>query len=472
VPAKGFLRAGQLISVTASAWGELSDSARMDIARSVNDGATLYFAEDLLEGRVTLRPFAETELQCKGELSELCGYSLSDDRLLPHALRGENVRGISERAPVCVLSNNLRAHLLVSGLASDGSSLPLLFAIPYGAGAVICDLAPEDRGDVEMPILKRLSDPALRVHEIGALIAAERASGSVAEEPGYYNLTLDDRPVNFDYFSVGQLGRWIDHMRDIAPDAHLDCGWTPNQNRPTESLVAQLKAFGAGFVWHGLLRHVDYSQVAEPAADLAKGMELVRGISARYAVDIQPVMIFPYECRKPEAIRCLKDSGFVAIAENAEAHGDDENYLPPYMRYSTPFRRPAEDFLPVMRRFAFWQLNRDRMLALAALGLPLIAVAHPRHVGLKRSPFSWGKGDVSCFDAVLRFAREKHLRPTSLEQLAAELNRRPQPLGWHEQNRQFPSRSRPGDADDGATLHTTPTNYLEQSHEEMKIENN
>jgi hypothetical protein len=106
------------------------------------------------------------------------------------------------------------------------------------------------------------------------------------------------------------------------------------------------------------------------------------------------------------------------------------------MRYSTPLRRIAGDFFPVMRRFAISQLNRDRMLALAALGLPLIAVAHPHHVGLKRSPLSNGKGDISCFDAVMRFAREKHLRPASLEKLAAEVKGWPQPLGWDEQNGQ------------------------------------
>jgi hypothetical protein len=325
-----------------------------------------------------------------------------------------------------------------------------VFAIPYGAGTVICDLAAEDPAvNGEMPILKRLSDPAMRLHELGALIAAERASGRDAEEPGSYNLTLDDRPANFDYFSLGTLSRWLGHMREIASGAHLDCGWTPNQNRAPAGLVAQLKAFDAGFVWHGLLRHVDYSQVAEPAADLAKGKELMREISARYAVDIQPVMIFPYERRRPEAIRCLKDSGFVALAENAEAPGEDENYLPPYMRYSTPLRRPAEDFFPVMRRFAISQLNRDRMLAVAALGLPLIAVAHPHHVGLKRSPFSKGNGDISCFDAVMRFAREKHLRPASLEKLAAEVQRWPRPLGWNEQSEQSIVASSPMDAGKG-----------------------
>ena len=448
VPLQGYpiARAGGLIAVTGSAWAELSDDARKDIARSVNHGSTLYLAGDLRPDRpLTLRPFAEIELRSNAEQLELCGYSLSDNHLVPHALRGEKVTGVSEPAPVYV-PNILHAQLLVSGLTSDGSSIPLVFAIPHGAGTMICDLVSEDRAvNGEMPILKRLSDPAMRLHQLGALIAAERASSRDAEEPGYYNLTLDDRPANFDYFSTGTLSRWLGHMREIAPGAHLDCGWTPNQNRPPASLVAQLKAFDAGFVWHGLLRHVDYSQVTEPAADLAKGKELMRAISARYAVDIQPVMIFPYERRRPEAIRCLEDSGFVAIAENAEAPGEDENYLPPYMRYSTPLRHIAGDFFPVMRRFAISQLNRDRMLAVAALGLPLIAVAHPHHVGLKRSPLSNGKGDISCFDAVMRFAREKHLRPASLEKLAAEVKGWPQPLGWDEQNGRSIAASSPMD---------------------------
>jgi len=89
------------------------------------------------------------------------------------------------------------------------------------------------------------------------------------------------------------------------------------------------------------------------------------------------------------------------------------------------------------------------MLAVAALGLPLIAVAHPHHVGLKRSPFSKGNGDISCFDAVMRFAREKHLRPASLEKLAAEVKRWPRPLGWNEQSGQSISASSPMDAGKG-----------------------
>ena len=71
-------------------------------------------------------------------------------------------------------------------------------------------------------------------------------------------------------------------------------------------------------------------------------------------------------------------------------------------------------------RDAIEVLTRDRMLALATLGMPIVALAHPRDLALRR--FRRGDpADVSYFDSVLTFAAEKSLRPMSLELIAAEV---------------------------------------------------
>ncbi len=65
------------------------------------------------------------------------------------------------------------------------------------------------------------------------------------------------------------------------------------------------------------------------------------------------------------------------------------------------------------------RLTRDRMLARALLGLPIIAAAHPRDVGLVRlAGLRRARGSFAHFDPVVRFAAEKHLRSASLEEIA------------------------------------------------------
>jgi len=60
------------------------------------------------------------------------------------------------------------------------------------------------------------------------------------------------------------------------------------------------------------------------------------------------------------------------------------------------------------------------MLALAVLGMPISALAHPRDLALRRverhNPMA-----MTYFDSVLTFAREKSLRSMSLEEIAAKV---------------------------------------------------
>ena len=65
-------------------------------------------------------------------------------------------------------------------------------------------------------------------------------------------------------------------------------------------------------------------------------------------------------------------------------------------------------------------LSRDRMLALATLGMPIIAIGHPRNLALRRLGPLRDSLQMSYFDPVLKFAAEKSLRPQSLEEMAAE----------------------------------------------------
>jgi hypothetical protein len=413
-----------MIAASWDAWDGASADTRRAIAARVGAGAILHLG-GAMEPRnlIELAPFAERAI---GAVSaRAASIVLTADPLIPRPLRCERLAAAVD----CVGAGELPATMMPLMLAHPAGAPPVavVFAIQHGAGFVICDTVADDGGG--RPIFERLSDPAARTAAIGALIASELASGRDLEDPGTYNLTLDDRPANLDYFSLGALRDWLSHTRAIAPDAWLDCGWTPDQNRPLRRYVDTLKRFGAGFAWHGFLHHIDHSKLEDPAADYARGRELMRDISRRYGVEIQPVMIFPFERRSARALRCARDAGFVCSAENAQRHAEDETNLPEHLRFSTPLRLPREVEFPVLRRYPGHYLDRDRMLAVAALGLPLIAVAHPWHFGLRRSPLKNRKHprSVGYFDHVLAFALEKKLRPRSLTDIAHEAGKWPEP---------------------------------------------
>jgi hypothetical protein len=62
------------------------------------------------------------------------------------------------------------------------------------------------------------------------------------------------------------------------------------------------------------------------------------------------------------------------------------------------------------------------MLARAALGLPIIAAAHPKDAALKRlALLRRDAGSMARFDQTAEFAAEKRLRPGSLELIAREM---------------------------------------------------
>jgi hypothetical protein len=61
------------------------------------------------------------------------------------------------------------------------------------------------------------------------------------------------------------------------------------------------------------------------------------------------------------------------------------------------------------------------MIAMATLGMPIIAMAHPTDLGIRRFLPSRDSSGPSYFNPVLKFAAEKSLRPMSLENIAAEM---------------------------------------------------
>jgi hypothetical protein len=197
-----------------------------------------------------------------------------------------------------------------------------------------------------------------------------------------------------------------------------------------------LRDHNTGFVWHGLMRHLDHRSIMDLETDLAHGRQLVRGISAKYEVRIQPVMIFPYEKDSPVCDDLLRRSGFVAKVKSFDP---DPNALPHSyfrLRAAQPERptpastihvvsrddeSPPETPFRVLFRDEDSKLTRDRMLALAILGLPIIALAHPYDLGVQRFRRTRDSIGPTYFDRVLAFAAAKSLRPMSLENIAAEM---------------------------------------------------
>jgi hypothetical protein len=152
-------------------------------------------------------------------------------------------------------------------------------------------------------------------------------------------------------------------------------------------------------------------------------------------------MIFPFEVSAPKQFPLLAQAGFLASVEapQAEFLASDgkltnpcadphlpspcaDPHLPRYLGDSLPAHVDVTSDLTILYRYAASSLTRERMLAMAALGLPIIAAAHPKNVGLKRfSRFRDRGGDFSHFDEILKFASSKGLRSLSLEHIAIEV---------------------------------------------------
>jgi hypothetical protein len=243
---------------------------------------------------------------------------------------------------------------------------------------------------------------------------------SAAPPKSYFNLVIDDRPANLDYLSTARLRAFMRHLNNQFFGIHVDFGWTPDQLCPSRRYIEILKEYHCGFVWHGLLHHVDHRTITDPDSALSMGRHLVETICRRYQVRFQPVMIFPFERDTPGAVDLLRRAGFLAMAETPPLAPNDDNPATGGATADGAADRADDNFM-ILKRYPVGALTRTRMLALATLGLPIIAAAHPRDVSLRRLPLRrGGDGSFAHFDHVLGFATEKQLQPASLEQIAVE----------------------------------------------------
>lgn len=386
----------------------LSPSAQSQLKTRVTEGATLHVRGGAGLGQPwPFAPFADGQLMVSRTIIA-AGYRLTDHPRLPVLLRNEE-RVAAFRTPVA-LDPPIVAEPLLLARGADGIERPTIFLVRTGNGVVIYDLAPDAPAD-NRTTLAMLEDPAGLPAAPGALAAANIAWGLGAAE-SHFNLVIDDRPANFDYFNCSRMFAFLRHLEDNFPGTHVDFAWTPDQSHPSHRYVAAMKSFRAGFVWHGLRRHVDHRPIADLSAEFGAGRYLVEQVSSAYGVRFQPVMIFPFERDTPRCVEFLQDQGFVAKAQTPAEHAAEAS--------EQPAPETARDRFVVLERFPMRRLTRDRMLALAVLGLPIIAAAHPPDIGLVRlvSLRPQARGSFAHFDPVLRFAAEKHLQPASLEELA------------------------------------------------------
>ena len=159
---------------------------------------------------------------------------------------------------------------------------------------------------------------------------------------------------------------------------------------------------------------------------------MIRQIEGRFGIRFQPIMIFPFERSTPKQFPLLVQAGFLAVVEQPRHPSCSDPNLPRYLEDSLPSRIDATSDLTVLYRYPAASLTRERMLAMAALGLPIIAVAHPDEVGLKRLSRFWDRGgDLSHFDELLKFASFKGLPARSLEDIAGDVRPTQQPANDH-----------------------------------------
>ena len=418
--------AGSLIAVDFDGLRRLTPSARTSLSEQIKEGATCYLGGGLPVGaQYSLEPLASVDFRV-GLEHESPGYMLTAQPLLPAAMRGESVGG-RYNIPVARGLSGLAQPLAVAR-ACDGPATPSLFAIEHGRGVIICDLAgcgqtADTSKSARLSLLRSLENETTRLEIIGPLVAFDNAAGRDQARPAGCNIVIDDRPANLDYFNIKALRYFFGYLAQRCPQVHVDFAWTPDQRRPSRHYVETLKQFNAGFVWHGLLHHCDHRTIANPELDFARGRRLVKDICERYQVRFQPVMVFPYEKDTNDCVALLKREGFIAKAETPV----DVTTVAAAPTETVVTRQPecvgddVSDGFTILTRDSIETLNRNRMLARAALGMPIIAAAHPRNAGLRR--FVKTRRDCEAladFDDVLDFMATKKLRFESLEELAVE----------------------------------------------------
>ena len=405
-----------LIAVSFANVAQMPARERAQLRSAVEGGATLYLRGAIGEGvRVQLAPLVDASFSV-GCVPSATTYRLTLHPLIPAVLRGEmNPFG---DALNCAFGLAAEAEPILLVRDGSGTEFPVIFACRVGRGAIICDLQPDANSDI--PLIWRLADPTQRCANISALIAADRAAGRDVSRPVPFNLTIDDVPLPYDYFNESILEKFLAHLDRRYADNHLDCAWIPSSQWMSRRYVDILKSHGVGFLWHGIHQHVDHQKIANPTAEMETGKRAMASNAARYGVKLQPMIIFPYERAHLSAERLLLDEGFIAGAEQPR---NDEGIAdtPRYLQYCDAWCA-HESGLRFLHRYEAPFLTRDRMLAIAAMGMPILAFAHPKDVRLRRlSRFLERGGTYAHFDEVLDFAAAKNLPGRSLAEIARQM---------------------------------------------------
>jgi hypothetical protein len=406
--------AESLIACRFADLARMGSHERESLRASIGAGATLYVRGGAAEAvSYQLAPLADASFSI-GRIAHPSVYRFTDHSMNPAVLRGE-ASGLRE-AIACAISMRGSAEPLLVARDGGGAEFPVAFAYRLGRGAIICDVQRDDT-NADIPLIWRLADPHQRCAAASALIAADRAAGRDAARLVPFNLTIDDIPLAYDYFNEPLLEGFFAHLESRCAAVRLDCAWIPASQWMSRRYVDILKAHRASFVWHGIHRHVDHQRLENPAAEFAAGKHAMAANMRRYGVEFQPLIIFPFERADRRAEELLLKEGFFAASEQPRL---DEGAagMPAYLRFGSE-SCAHESGLRFMHRYETDFLTRDRMLALAALGMPIVAFAHPKDVRLRRlSRFMERGGVFSHFDEVLDFAASKNLPGHSLEEIA------------------------------------------------------
>ncbi len=408
--------AASLIAISFADLDRMASRERESLRASVNAGATLYVRGAAAEGICyQLAPLVESSFT-PGRVTRVASYRFTHDPMIPAVLRGE--QSALRNAVNCAYNLSGPAEPILIARDADGAESPVVFAYRAGRGAIICDVQPDDRAP-DTPLIWRLADPVQRCATASALIAVERAAGRELDSPVPFNLTIDDIPLAYDYFNEPLLEEFFAHIENRCAAVHLDCAWIPTSQWISRRYVQMLKDHGAGFLWHGMHRHVDHQKIENPKAEMEAGKRAMAANMRRYGIQLQPMIIFPFERAHRSAEELLLNEGFFAAAEQPR-HDEGGAAMPEYLIYANA-SCIHESGLRFLHRYEADFLTRDRMLAIAALGMPILAFAHPKDVRLRRlSRFLERGGVYSHFDEVLNFAAAKNLPGRSLEEIARE----------------------------------------------------
>jgi hypothetical protein len=418
IPAE--VRGPTMVAVSAAHLHAIPAPGKRHLANLVAQGASLYVRGVPPAGAaLDLAPFVQSHVIIDPE-TRATRYRFSASRMLPAAIAREKAAGDFRAHGAHDLPGQAEELLMVRH--ADGTERPAIFALRHGNGYVIYDLHEEEDDCFEVPLVDRLANPQSRHQDIGAMVAADSAIGRDVLRLPPFDLMIDDRPINLDYFGVKAMRELLLHLEGVCPNMHIDFGWTPRYSSPSRRYIEVMKRFSTGFVWHGLYRHVDHRTIADPRAEFARGIRLAADIQHRLGIRLQPIMIFPFEKAATNQFRLLVQAGFLACVQQPPKMRSFDTHLTSYLERSLPSVSDPFSGFTILYRHSVDTLTADRMLAMATLGLPIIAYGHPEDVGMHRfSRLRPARGDVTHFDPVLRFASSKELPARSLEEIAGEV---------------------------------------------------